>query len=165
MNTRIIYTCTCFTWPGSVWTSARTRWNMLFLSSRRSSAQYRFFTRKVRQLWRKPLLGGGGGGEELIFHSHQLNPYNAALSLNKSWRPKGFFQFEIIVNVLVISFRFIWIPMLRVYSCYRYIFFSLRGRSFYVRIWRLHTSDSDVWRYYILNFLTAFLPFWTQFIA
>ena len=34
----------------------------------------------------------------------------------KSWRPKGLFQFEIIINVLVNSFRFIWIPMLWVYA-------------------------------------------------
>ena len=133
-----------FTWPGSVWTSARTRWNMLFSSSRRSSAQYRFFTQKVRQLWRKPLLGGGG----IAFHSHQLNPYNAALSLNKSWRPKGFFQFEIIVNVLVISFRFIWIPMLQPLQIYIFfiagtVFLRQNLTSTYVRFWRmkiLHTQ-------------------------
>ena len=35
----------------------------------------------------------------------------------KPWRPKDFFQFEILV-VLVSSFRFIWIPMLRVYGHY-----------------------------------------------
>ena len=30
-----------------------------------------------------------------------LNPYNAELFLYNSWRPKGFFTFEIIINVLV----------------------------------------------------------------
>ena len=30
----------------------------------------------------------------------------------KPWKPKGFFQFEISINVLVSSFRFICIPML-----------------------------------------------------
>ena len=33
---------------------------------------------------------------------------------------KGFFRFEIIVNVLVGSFRFIWIPILWVYGHYKY---------------------------------------------
>ena len=33
-----------------------------------------------------------------------LNPYNAELILHKSWRPKGFNKFKIIINVLVISF-------------------------------------------------------------
>ena len=33
---------------------------------------------------------------------------------------KGFFQFGIIINVLVGSFRFIWIPMLWVYTHYKY---------------------------------------------
>ena len=33
---------------------------------------------------------------------------------------KGFFQFEIIINVLVSCLRFIWIPMLWVYGHYRY---------------------------------------------
>ena len=36
--------------------------------------------------------------------------------LYKPQRPKGYFQFEIILNVLVSSFRFIWIPMLWVYG-------------------------------------------------
>ena len=27
------------------------------------------------------------------------------------YKPKGFFQFEVVINVLVSSFRFIWIPM------------------------------------------------------
>ena len=38
----------------------------------------------------------------------------------------GFFQFEIIINVLVNSFRFIWIPMLWVYGHYKY-FYSYRA--------------------------------------
>ena len=36
-----------------------------------------------------------------------VNPYNAELFLFEPWRLKGFFQFEIIMNVLVSSFRFI----------------------------------------------------------
>ena len=34
----------------------------------------------------------------------RFDPYNAELILYKSWRPKGLFQFEIIINVLVSSF-------------------------------------------------------------
>ena len=41
--------------------------------------------------------------------------------LYKPWRPKGLFQFEIIINVFVSSFWFIWIPMLWVYGLYKYL--------------------------------------------
>ena len=50
---------------------------------------------------------------------------------------KGFFQFEIIINVLVTSFRFIWIPILWIYGQYKY-FLSMRGPSLYVKIQRLY---------------------------
>ena len=33
-----------------------------------------------------------------------VNPLNAEYFLYKPWRPKGFIQFEIIINVLVTSF-------------------------------------------------------------
>ena len=36
---------------------------------------------------------------------------------------KGFFQFEIIINVSVSSFRFIWIPMLWVHGHYDFVYF------------------------------------------
>ena len=60
---------------------------------------------------------------------------------------KVFFQFEIIINVLVRSFFFIWIPMLWFYSRYKYfIFFSVGSdyrrqdlTSTDVRFWRLNT--------------------------
>ena len=39
----------------------------------------------------------------------RINPLKYA---HKNEETKGFFQFEIIINVLVSSFRFIWIPML-----------------------------------------------------
>ena len=35
---------------------------------------------------------------------------------------KGFFRFEIIINVLISSSRFIWIPMLWVYDHYKYVY-------------------------------------------
>ena len=40
----------------------------------------------------------------------EINPYNAELLTCKPWKPKGSSQFEIIIIVLVGSFRFIWIP-------------------------------------------------------
>ena len=49
------------------------------------------------------------------FKSWMFNPYNAELILFKALKPKGFSQFESIINVLVSSFWFIWIPVLWVY--------------------------------------------------
>ena len=34
---------------------------------------------------------------------------------------EGFFQFKIIINVLVSSFWFIWIPMVCIYDHYKYV--------------------------------------------
>ena len=50
-----------------------------------------------------------------------------------------FFQFDIIINVLVSSFWFIWIQMLWVYGQYKCLVFSVRGPSLDVRIWSLKT--------------------------
>ena len=55
---------------------------------------------------------------------------------------KEFFQFEIIINVLVISFCLIWIHMLWVYGHYKYFILSAGGPNLYVKIWRLLTQDS-----------------------
>ena len=63
----------------------------------------------------------------------------------KPWRPKRFFQFEIIINVLVSSFRFIWTPMSWVYGHYKYFNSYSAGIDFSrqnlpstdVRFWRL----------------------------
>ena len=49
---------------------------------------------------------------------------------------KGYFQVEIIINVLVSYFRFI------LNACAMGP--SMRGSTLNVRIWRLQTSDSDV---------------------
>ena len=65
----------------------------------------------------------------------------------KLWRTKGFFQFEIIITALVSSFWFIWIPMLLVYSHYKYFYFYIAGIDFSrqnltstdVRFWRLNS--------------------------
>ena len=58
-----------------------------------------------------------------------LKPHNAELILYQSWRPKGFFQFEIIINGLVISFWFIWIPILWVYDHKKYF----TGETVFIR--------------------------------
>ena len=71
-----------------------------------------------------------------------IQPDNAEICLYKP--PKGFFQFEIIINVLVRSFRFIWIPVLWVYGHYKCCTLLARGSTLDIRIWRLQTSYSDV---------------------
>ena len=63
----------------------------------------------------------------------------------KNIATKGFFQFEIIINVLVTSSCFIWIPMLLVYAHFKYVYFYSAGIDFGrqnltstdVRFWRL----------------------------
>ena len=54
---------------------------------------------------------------------------------------KGFYQFEIIINVIVRSSRLIWIPKL----CLNIFTLSVQGSTLDFRIWRLWTSDSNVW--------------------
>ena len=44
----------------------------------------------------------GGGGKMSPF-----NPYNAEIFVYKPWRPKGFLQLEVNINILVSSFCFI----------------------------------------------------------
>ena len=77
------------------------------------------------------------------------NPWSAEYFLYKPWRQKGFIQFAIIINVLVSSFWFIWIPMLWVYGHYKYFYsysagIVFRRQNLTSTIWRLQTSDSDV---------------------
>ena len=43
--------------------------------------------------------------------SHSFNTSSAKIFLHKPWTPKVFFRFEIIKNVLVSSFCFIWIGL------------------------------------------------------
>ena len=53
---------------------------------------------------------------------------------------KGFYQFEIIINVFVSSFGFIWIPMVWVYGHYKYFTLSVLEstlKSVDIRIWHL----------------------------
>ena len=49
-------------------------------------------------------------------HSMKVNPLGAEFICKKHHNLKGFFQFEIIINVLVSSSCFIWIPMLWVHG-------------------------------------------------
>ena len=70
---------------------------------------------------------------------------NAEISLFKRWIPVGHFKFEISINVLVSSFRFIWIPMLWVYGYYKcFNSFSMfsAGIDFSSQNLTLQTSDS-----------------------
>ena len=54
---------------------------------------------------------------------------------------KGFFQIEIIINVLVsYYFRFIWISMLWDYGHNKFATLSVRGSTLDVRFWRLKST-------------------------
>ena len=66
------------------------------------------------------------------------------ITMYKPWKPKGYVQFEIIINVLLSSLRLIWIPMLWVYGHYIYLILAARGQTSDVRIWRL--LDVRFWR-------------------
>ena len=65
--------------------------------------------------------------------------------LYKSWRLKGFCQFDIMINVLSYMFSFLL-------NCYESTvnlnisILSAQGSTLVVRIWRVWTSDSDVYR-------------------
>ena len=52
---------------------------------------------------------------------------------------KFFFYYEIVINILVSSFRFIWIPVFWVYGHCKYFHFFQRGD-------RLSMSESDDFR-------------------
>ena len=66
--------------------------------------------------------------------------------LYKPWRPKGYFQFEININVLVTSLRFIWYYVMglrpvEIFNSYSAVIdFSRQNLTFTdVRFWRLKT--------------------------
>ena len=46
------------------------------------------------------------------------NPHNAEIFLYYPWNSKGVFQFEIIINAIGSSFRFLYMPL--VYGHYKY---------------------------------------------
>ena len=70
--------------------------------------------------------------------------YNAELFLSKPWRLKGVFQLWIIINVSVISFLFIWIPVLWVYGHYKYLNYFSAAIFFLRQI--LTSTDVRIWR-------------------
>ena len=69
-------------------------------------------------------------------------PSNPEISLYKPWRPKGFYQFVIIINVLLSSFCFIWKPILWVYDHYTFLIPLVR-RQFDVHRRQAMTSKDD----------------------
>ena len=96
--------------------------------------------------WRFVHLSGIFGVEYLFTFKNMwvgLNLESADIPFYKPLNPKCFFQFKIIINVLVSPFWFIWITMLWVYDN-TFLIISARGSTLDVRIWRLLTSDSDV---------------------
>ena len=54
--------------------------------------------------------------KDLLIKITAFTPSSAEFLNKNLGRPKGFFQFEIIINVLIGSSRFIWKPMLWVYG-------------------------------------------------
>ena len=86
------------------------------------------------------------GGPVILFLVVPLiltfNLYSDIIFLYKQWELKIHFQFEIILTVLDISFRFFGIPMLWVYHHYTYFNSFSAGTD--VRRQNLQMSDSDV---------------------
>ena len=76
---------------------------------------------------------------------HPLRPtVTLTLKALKYFRLNYGDQFEIIINVLVSSFRFIWIPMLWVYGHYKYI--TLISVSIDFKRQNLTSTDVRFWR-------------------
>ena len=90
---------------------------------------------------------------------------NAEILSYKPWRPKGCFHCEIIINVLVNSFRLIWLLMAWIYGHYIYFLFFIAGTvvirqnqtSVDVRFWRIKTvpAHTDCTVYFSSLFLTC----------
>ena len=72
-----------------------------------------------------------------------FKPYNAEILSYKPWGPMCFFQFEIIINVLVSSFRSIWVLRYEFTAIINICFLTVRGSTLFRR--PNLTSDSDVW--------------------
>ena len=51
----------------------------------------------------KSVLSNSERDNVTVFDEIQFKPYNAEFFLYKPWRPKGFFQYEIIITVLALS--------------------------------------------------------------
>ena len=74
---------------------------------------------------------------DLGFADTTSSPYNAGNLCINHGDQRCFFKFEIIINVLAISLRMIWIPMLWVYGNYKYFDTSVSGLSLDIRFWRI----------------------------
>ena len=74
----------------------------------------------------------------IIYHLQRWN------NLCKPWRLKDYFQFKIVINVLVSSFRFIWIPILWVYGHYKYLYSYSAEIDFRHHRRQILTSKVDV---------------------
>ena len=83
-------------------------------------------------------------GYNWLVYNQAMITVNAELILYKPWSPKGFIQFEIIINVLVSSFWFIWIHMLWVYGHYKYFYSYSSGIAFSRQ--NLTSTDVIFWR-------------------
>ena len=66
--------------------------------------------------------------------------HQSADFFKQTMETKGFFQFDIIINVLVIFF---WIFYYGSTTIIYTFTLTVRGSTLVVRIWRLQTSDSD----------------------
>ena len=82
--------------------------------------------------------------QKLSTLSSTLKALKYVVGAYKEWRPKGYFQFEIIINVLVSSFRFTWIPMLCVFKYGRYKYFNFLSAGTVFIGPSMYTSDSVV---------------------
>ena len=88
-----------------------------------------------------------------------INRYDAEISSYKPWTPRVF-QFEIIINVLVSFFRFIWISMLWVNCHYKYVYSYSAGIDFRFEIFfnsqgnTFHKHDKA--NFFLQNVLTIF---------
>ena len=63
-----------------------------------------------------------------------FNPYNADIFLYKAWRPKDFFQFEIIINVLASQFSLHLNTYVMCLHIINILICSVRGPPLFIRI-------------------------------
>ena len=82
-------------------------------------------------------------GSQGLLYRFIINPWSADIFLCETIGIKGFFQFLIIINVLVSSFHFIWIPILWVYGLYKYFYSYGMGIDF--RRQNLTSTDVRFW--------------------
>ena len=94
----------------------------------------------------------------LVWRLGFLNPSDAEICVYTSWITKHCFQFEISTNVLVSSFRFIWIPMIWVYGSIQ-IFNTFSAVTVFRRQ-NLTSIDVSFWPQWTLH--QALGEYWTK---